>query len=161
RFVDMPAEVRSELKTWLVRQSPEIEQDDPPVPCKLTDLSLGGCYLELVSPFPVRTRVTLSMKVEALRVQVEGGGRGMHPENGMGVEFTQRTQHQREGVEKFIQTLMKTDGAVPELTVAPDGLEVETESKSHPLKDAPTDDPLIDLFAHKAALPAHDFLAEL
>jgi CheY-like chemotaxis protein len=161
RFIDMPAEVRSELKTWLVRQSPEVDQDDPPVPCKLTDLSLGGCYLELPAPFPVRTRVTLSMKVEAVRVQVEGVVRVMHPENGMGVEFTQRTQHQREGVEKFIQTLMKTEGAVPELTVAPDGLEVETESKSHPLKVTPTDDPLIDLFAHKAALPANDFLAEL
>jgi c-di-GMP-binding flagellar brake protein YcgR len=161
RFVDMPADVRSELKAWLVQQSPEAEQDDPPVACKLTDLSLGGCYLELPSPFPVRTRVTLSMKVGTLKVQVEGAVRVMHPENGMGVEFTQRTEQQREGVERFIQTLMKGQGAVPELTVAPDGLEIGAEPKSHALKVRVVDDPLIDLFAHKAFLPADAFLAEL
>jgi len=34
-----------ELRQWLNQQSPESEKDDPPVRCKLTDLSLGGCYL--------------------------------------------------------------------------------------------------------------------
>jgi hypothetical protein len=33
--------------------------------CKLTDLCLGGCYLETGSPFPLRTRIILSMQVMA------------------------------------------------------------------------------------------------
>lgn len=161
RFTDMPTDVRSELKTWLTRQTPESEQDDPPVACKLTDLSLGGCYLELPAPFPVRTRVTLFMKVGALKVQVEGVVRVMHPENGMGVEFTQRTDQQRQHVERFIDALMKSEGAVPELTVAPDGLEVAPEPKLRLAPASAVEDPLIDLFAHKASLPADAFLAEL
>ncbi len=161
RFTDLSPDVRSELKTWLTRQVPETEQDDPPVACKLTDLSLGGCYLELPSPFPVRTRVTLCMKVREFTVQVEGVVRVMQPENGMGVEFTRRTDQQREHVERFINTLVKSEGAVPELTVAPDGLEIAAEPNFLlPAKPA-LEDPLIDLFAHKASLPADAFLAEL
>lgn len=161
RFTDIPPDVRSELKTWLTRQLPEAEQDDPPVVCKLTDLSLGGCYLELPSPLPVRTRVTLCMKVRELKVQVEGVVRVMHPENGMGVEFTQRTDQQRQHVERFIDVLMKSEGAIPELTVAPDGLEVTLEPKFLQAANTAVEDPLIDLFANKASLPADAFLAEL
>ena len=160
RFVDLSADLRADLKAWLTKQSPETEQEDPPVACKLTDLSLGGCYLELSSPFPVRTRVMLSMRVRELKVQVEGVVRVMHPENGIGVEFRQRTVQQRQSVEQFIHALMKSNGAVPELTVAPEGLEVEPEPKLHPL-DTAHEDPLVDLFAHKSSLPTADFLAEL
>src|SRR5215469_12469676 len=51
RFVQTPPESARELKEWLKRNSPETEQDDPPIRCQLTDLSLGGCYLEIASPF--------------------------------------------------------------------------------------------------------------
>jgi hypothetical protein len=52
RFVDLAPEMNERLKAWLSSHSPEFEQDDPPAPCKLTDLSMGGCYLETGSPFP-------------------------------------------------------------------------------------------------------------
>src|SRR5438477_1950367 len=63
RFVDLAPEVRDRLNAWLESRAPEFDQDDPPSPCKLTDLSLGGCYLETGSPFPLRTRIILSMQV--------------------------------------------------------------------------------------------------
>src|SRR5450631_3204941 len=40
RFVDLPADAQVQLNRWLVSHSSELEKDDPPVPCKLTDLSL-------------------------------------------------------------------------------------------------------------------------
>src|ERR1700758_1330745 len=106
RFTNLPVDVGHQLRQWLNQNAPEAEKDDPPVRCKLTDLSLGGCYLEIVSPFPVRTRIVLAMRVAEVELRVEGVVRVMHPEVGMGVEFTQKTTEQRNHVEKFIQTLM-------------------------------------------------------
>src|SRR5271163_2547523 len=84
RFVDLTREQRTYLKSWVTRHCPEIEKEDPPVPCKLTDLSPGGCYLEIPSPFPVRSRVLILMRNSDLTLHVEGVVRVMHPETGMG-----------------------------------------------------------------------------
>src|SRR5580698_9948791 len=51
RFLDVAPEASRQLCDWLKRNSPETEQDDPPVRCQLTDLSLGACYLDITSPF--------------------------------------------------------------------------------------------------------------
>src|ERR1700691_1077858 len=95
RFQDPSLEVVRQLREWLGRNSPEVEKDDPPVRCRLTDLSMGGCYLEINSPFPVSTRVTLSMTAAGAELRSEGVVRIMHPEKGMGVEFTQTTPEHR------------------------------------------------------------------
>lgn len=159
RFVDMTPEARDQLKAWLNQHSEEPEKDDPPVSCKLTDLSLGGCYLEMTSPFPVRTLVVLSMRVGNLQVKAEGVVRVMHPEIGMGVEFTQKTKQQREHVEAFIQALMKSNGALPDLLVAPEGL--ETEGNATALLKSEVDDPLVELFQTKSTLSVEAFQTEL
>src|SRR6266436_1454140 len=80
RFVDLAPEIRDRLKAWLESHAPEFEQDDPPAPCKLTDLSLGGCYLETGSPFPLRTRIILSMQAAGERHSVEAAVLVMHPD---------------------------------------------------------------------------------
>jgi len=159
RFVDLPSESRQQLKAWLNRNAPEAEKDDPPASCRLTDLSLGGCYLEINAPFPVQSRVVLSMRVANLSVQVEGVVRVMHPEAGMGVEFTQRTPQQRQQVEKFIEALMHSQGVLPDLLVEPDGL--ETESGNRVAVGEEAEDPLLELFRNRAELPAEAFLGEL
>jgi len=159
RFVDLSPETRDRLKAWITNHSLESEQDDPPVQCKLSDLSLGGCYLETNSPFPERTRIVLSMRIKQLQVQAEGIVRVMHPEVGMGVEFTQKTPQQREHVEKFIQTLT-SGGALPELLVAPEGFDTGEPPAPHTNIDEPYD-PLLDLFRNKAELDTEPFLIEL
>jgi hypothetical protein len=99
------------------------------------------------------------MRTAELELRAEGVVRVMHPEVGMGVEFTQATEEQRQRVEKFIQHLMASDGALPELLVQPEGLESgPAESQS---TRGETEDPLLDLFDHKASLPAEVFLGEL
>ena len=159
RFVDLQLDAAHDLRYWLNQHSPEGEKDDPPVRCKLTDLSLGGCYLEIASPFPPRTRIVLSMKAAGLELRVEGVVRVMHPEIGMGVEFTQTTPEQRVQVEKFIQSLMNAGDVLPELLVEPEGLE---SARAEPPAQCPDlEDPLLDLFRRKAALPAELFLNEL
>jgi CheY-like chemotaxis protein len=159
RFMDLSPDSSTRLKDWLVSQSPESERDDPPVDCKLTDLSLGGCYLEIASPFPVQTRVLLTMQMADLRVQAQGAVRVMHPEIGMGVEFTQKTPEQKEAVDKFIQALMNNSGPGPQLLVEPDGLESDTPSQ--PATTDEVEDPLIELFQNKSNLPVEAFLHQL
>jgi len=159
RFVHLSPECQHTLMSWLNRQAPEAERDDPPVSCKLTDLSVGGCYLQVVSPFPMRTRVVLSMRIADLEMQAEGVVRVMHPEVGMGVEFLRKNAEQTDGLEKFIQALMNGNGALPELLVEPVGL--ETDSEPGASVDDPVEDPLLNLFRYKTGLPAEAFLAEL
>ena len=160
RFTNLGVDTSHVLRTWLNQNCAESEKDDPPVRCKLTDLSLGGCYLEIASPFPVRTRIVLSMKVGDMELRAEGGVRVMHPDVGMGVAFTQATPEQRAHVEKFIQTLMSAGNLMPELLVEPEGLEGDLPDLEKP-RNSEIEDPLLDLFHQKASLPAEVFLKEL
>ena len=160
RFVDLSREQRTYLKSWVTRHCPEIEKEDPPVPCKLTDLSPGGCYLEMPSPFPVNSRVLIVMRNSDLSLHVEGVVRVMHPESGMGVEFFQTTSQQRQQVEKFIQSLKNAGTVQPELEVEPEGMEESASLK--PLHSSRDDgDALLDLFRRGSALTAEDFQNEL
>jgi CheY-like chemotaxis protein len=160
RFIDLPSDTRHDLKAWLKKNSAESD-DDPPAPCKLTDLSLGGCYLETPSPFPVRARIDLSMRVGDLEVQASGLVKVMHPDVGMGVIFNQKTPEQHKQVENFIQALMNSNGMAPELYVEPDGLEPAGSPSASPNVMRDIEDPLLELFQYKADLPAAQFLEEL
>ncbi len=159
RFVDPSAEVKRQLDDWLRRNSPGGEQDDPPVPCRLTDLSLRACYLGLTSPFPPFTRVTLSMRAAGVELRSEGVVRVMHPEKGMGVEFTQTSHEHRANFAKFLAALTANPDAMPELLVQPEGLENEASiAVSIPGEDH---DALIELFSSHADLDHDAFLAKL
>jgi c-di-GMP-binding flagellar brake protein YcgR len=144
RFVEVAPDAAYHLREWLKQNSPEAEQDDPPIRCQLTDLSLGGCYLEISSPFPASSRVMLSMRAAGVEVRAQGIVRVMHPDKGMGVEFTQTTPEHRTALEKFLQVLTENRTLLPELLVEPEGLEAEGGA-SHVSAEA-SDDPLLQLF---------------
>jgi len=158
RFLQPSPEATICLREWLKQNSPEAEPDDPPLSCRLTDLSLGGCYLELGSPLPVSSRVLLSMQAAGVVVRAQGLVRVMHPEKGMGVEFTQHTAEHRAGVERFLGVLSENRTLSPELLVEPDGLE-PLGNGAKPQADK-TDDPLLQLFFGEL-LTAEDFHAAL
>jgi c-di-GMP-binding flagellar brake protein YcgR len=144
RFQQISPEATLQLREWLRQNSPDAEQDDPPIRCQLTDLSLGGCYLEISSPFPVSSRVVLSMRAGAVEVRAQGLVRVMHPDKGMGVEFTQATPEHRAAVERFLGVLSENRTLLPELLVEPEGLESRPATTKPLAPD--TDDPLLQLF---------------
>jgi c-di-GMP-binding flagellar brake protein YcgR len=158
RFMEVSPEDARRLQDWIARNSPDAEQDDPPVRCQLTDLSMGGCYLEIQSPFPVSTRVTLSMRAGTMEFRAEGVVRVMHPDRGMGVEFTQATPQHREGLEKFLAVLTENRDVRPELLVQPEGL---TDAPANAQDSAGQSDPLLGLFRRQATLAPEAFLGEL
>jgi len=152
RFIDLAAESQDHLKSWLESRSPEFEKDDPPVPCRLTDLSPAGCYLELVSPFPIGSRIILTVEGDSESTRASAVVRLMHPEAGMGLEFDRRTAHQKKQSSDLINMISTTPDL--QLLVQPDGLD----------SDAPrsfSDDPLVKFFLEKSDLAVETFRHEL
>ena len=160
RFLDLSREHRQQLKAWLVRHSPEVEPDDPPISCRLTDLSAAGCYLEIGSPFPILTRVVVTMQGGARRFSVDGVVRVMHPEFGMGVEFAQDTQEQLAHTDKFVQAI-KAGTALPVFTVLPEGMDEENISAAVAETLSDIEDPLLRLFSRGAEFTTEVFREEL
>jgi c-di-GMP-binding flagellar brake protein YcgR len=162
RFMEMTPETSRQLCSWISRNASDVEKDDPPEQCQLTDLSLGGCYLEISSPFPVSTRVTLSMRAAHAELRAEGIVRVMHPDTGMGVEFTQATPEHRRALEKFLDVLSENRDLLPELLVEPEGLETESRASApEQASSGETADPLLELFRSQAGLSTESFREEL
>ena len=165
RFLDMPEAQVEKLKTWLVANTPDtpVEEADPVSVCKLTDLSLGGCYVETESPFPEQALVDLCLKAGGMEIHADGMVRVMHPDFGMGVEFPSHTPEQRDTVAKFIEFLTSRPGTVPELLISPKSLMADLTQFDHtaiPAEDR-LEDPLLELLRDGYSLDRKQFLAEL
>jgi DNA-binding NarL/FixJ family response regulator len=73
-----------------------------PQRCTLTDISSGGCYVETTEPIASGTQVELVVRTDEVRLKLSGRVHATHPGYGMGVEFTQKTEQQREQVKQLI-----------------------------------------------------------
>ena len=156
RFMQVSLEQRDVLRDWIRTRTGELGRDeDAAMPCRLTDLTPGGCYLATQTPLPLATRVVLRMRSGEAMVRVAGNVRCSHPEKGMGIDFIQSTPAQRQNVESFIDALCGNPGHVPELTVEPEGI----ESDLAPLD--PGGDPLLQLFSEHERFSSEEFQLEL
>jgi DNA-binding response OmpR family regulator len=161
RFTDVKDDQRKLLDEWLSRQVSEPEADDPPVCCKLTDLSLGGCYLKTVSPFPRATRVILDIKTGDVEVRAKGVVRVAHAEVGMGVEFQKITDEQQDQAQKMIAMLKSDPEKSPEAQVEPDGLETPEDENGNGAHQAKSEDALVELFRRQFGVPVETFMAQM
>jgi CheY-like chemotaxis protein len=73
-----------------------------PQRCTLTDISPGGCYVETTEPVASGTLVELMVRTDDVRLKLSGKVHATHPGYGMGVEFMQKTEHQREQVKQLM-----------------------------------------------------------
>jgi len=170
RFTDTPESVRAALRCWLKENS----QAPPPVEVvvvddgTLTDLSLGGCYIETASPFPESARVALTLRAGGVELQAQGLVRVMHPSRGMGVELAAIASEQRAGTERFIQFLISRPGVEPQALVSPQSLETapaafgaDDEVLVQDALDHRMEDPLLDLLRNHEPLSEEAFLQTL
>jgi len=167
-FIDLPDGVKEKLKGWLkaAAVSAGIADDETVPHCKLTDLSLGGCYVQTDAPFPESALVDLCLKTNDLEVHTEGMVRVTHPGHGMGVEFPSRTPEQRAQVANLITFLQSTADAKPELSVSPKALvadltQFEPADKSAEDAADEMEDPLLELLRRGTSLQQAEFLSEL
>jgi CheY-like chemotaxis protein len=159
RFYDLNEETRASLKSWVLASAdaklPE-ELDSMSI-CRLTDISLGACYVETDSPYPENLNVAMRLQAAGMVTEAHGTVRVMHPSFGMGIQFAMTTSAQMDEVNAFIQLLLSHPEVTPELTVTPHPLAVEESSE--PLHDM--DDPLLDLLQHHGGMSQQQFLDSL
>jgi CheY-like chemotaxis protein len=162
RFLDMGVEMRERLGEWLTTHAQEAlpEEPDPVSRCKLTDLSLGGCYVESESPFPQASAVDLCLKAAGMEIHTEGVVRVMHPAHGMGIEFPARTEEQRKSVADFIEFLSKVPETTPQLEISPRALVADKRQLNQELA-SDSEDPLLELVQTGSTLEQDVFLSQL
>jgi c-di-GMP-binding flagellar brake protein YcgR len=167
-FLNLPEDVSVALKNWVqaAAMTAGAGPDETVPHCKLTDLSLGGCYVETDAPFPERSLVDLCFKTQEMEVHTEGMVRVSHPVYGMGVEFPSRTPEQRAQVGKLISFLRGCPETMLELNVSPRALVADLSQFEHdetPQSEAGEDmeDLLLDLLRSGIMMQQDEFLAEL
>jgi len=82
--------------------------------CSLSDISSGGGYVEMPSPFSPGQAVEIRVRTPDLKLRVQGMVQAVHPGFGMGIRFTLRTSEDHDQVEHLIRLLaeVKPDTSV-------------------------------------------------
>ncbi len=122
---------------------------------RLSDISLGACYLESATPFPIDTPVLISFRTPDKEFLLDGVVRLSHLQVGMGVVFI-RQEGQRRGVEELIGQLT-TNREVPRIFVG----RKEGDQAAHGVPEPPFDpeapDSLLELVLTGSAMPLPQF----
>lgn len=92
------------------RLSAEVYRTGTSVPthCCLTDLSAGGCYLEVPLPFPRTAEVEIVVRTHELKLRVRGTVQAAHPGYGMGIAFELKTKDEQLNVKKLTDFVAAT-----------------------------------------------------
>jgi hypothetical protein len=100
---------RSEQR-YACRLGAEVYRTGTSVPnhCCLTDLSTGGCYLEVALPLPHGAEVEIVVRTYTMKLRVRGTVQASHPGFGMGVSFELTSKEERESVRKLIEFVAAT-----------------------------------------------------
>jgi hypothetical protein len=129
---------------------------------RLTDISVGGCYLETAAPFPADTPVLLSIRALDTECLLDGVVRVSHAQTGMGVEFTGATAHDRRArVEQLIGHLTG-NREVPKIFVGrKEGHRAAPDSERETERGDDLPDPLLGLIREGQSLTVDQFLNDL
>jgi hypothetical protein len=86
-----------------------------PQHCNLIDISPGGCYVEMISPFPPGTVIDIIVRTENFKTRLKGKVRSAHMGYGMGVEFMLNGPDDKAQVKK----LLEAQASQSQITVEP------------------------------------------
>jgi hypothetical protein len=78
-----------------------LERDPSPISAKAIDISLGGCYFEMLSPLPVGTSIRIALNAGDTPLNLIGKVRSSQSGQGMGVAFTGMGAGDFERLRKF------------------------------------------------------------
>ncbi|HWY20911.1 MAG TPA: PilZ domain-containing protein [Candidatus Acidoferrum sp.] len=76
--------------------------------CHLSDLSPGGCYLEMPLAFPAGTPIEITVRTQEMKLRLSGLVKASHPGYGMGVSFKLNTKDERHGVQQLMDFVAAT-----------------------------------------------------
>jgi hypothetical protein len=95
---------------YACRLGAEVYRTGTSVPnrCCLTDLSAGGCYLEMPLPFPQGATVEIVVRTYEMKLQVRGSVLTSHPGFGMGIGFDLKAKDERANIKKLTDFVAET-----------------------------------------------------
>ena len=104
------ADNRRTQARYTCRLGAEVYRTGTSVPnhCCLTDLSSGGCYLEVPLPFPKGAEVEIVVRTYDMKLRVRGKVQASHPGFGMGVAFELKTHEEQANVKKLTDFVAST-----------------------------------------------------
>ena len=73
--------------------------------CILSDISEGGCYVEMPSPFSAQSGVEILVRTADTKLRITGQVLNTHPGFGMGVRFMFRDSVEREEIMRLLAVL--------------------------------------------------------
>jgi len=73
--------------------------------CTLSDVSEGGCYVEMPSPLTGQTGIEIVVRMKDMKVKIRGQIQAVHPGFGMGVRFNFRDDAEKEEVLRLLAIL--------------------------------------------------------
>jgi len=85
----------------------ELREDGSDVPIRMntTDLSRGGCYLELMMTLPVGTNVTATLWLSDCSLRMSGRVVTRHPQFGNGIKFLKFEDNGEEVLAKYLDAI--------------------------------------------------------
>ena len=104
------ADNRRAQKRYSCRLGAEVYRTGTSVPnhCCLTDLSSGGCYLEVPLPFPTNSSIEILVRTYEMKLRLRGQVLASHPGYGMGIAFELKTKEELENVKKLTDYVAAT-----------------------------------------------------
>jgi hypothetical protein len=79
-----------------------LQSSGSPVRGNLVDLSLGGCYIEMMIPLPVSTQLDLVIWLESGKLSTPGLVTSSHAGFGVGVKFIGMGKPERQALEQYL-----------------------------------------------------------
>lgn len=91
----------------------EIHVDTSAAPMRLatSDLSLGGCYIETIFPFPIGTVLDLRMNINDATLPIEATVVTSDPQVGNGIIFAKMLPEDHEMLKAFIEAAEQEERA--------------------------------------------------
>jgi len=107
------ADNRRAQARYACRLGAEVYRTGTSVPnhCCLTDLSSGGCYLEVPLPFASGSSVEILVRTHEMKLRLRGLVQAAHPGYGMGVAFELNTKEDRDNIKKLTDFVTATTGS--------------------------------------------------
>ena len=111
--VETDANNRRTKARYACRLGAEVYRTGTSVPnhCCLTDLSSGGCYLEVSLPFPKDSSVEIVVRTHELKLRLRGTVQASHPGYGMGIAFELKTKEEQANVKTLTDFVASTQSS--------------------------------------------------
>ncbi len=75
---------------------------------RVADISLGGCFVEMSSPLKEGTKLRLALWIQEKKIWILGKVAGVRLGSGVGVEFLEMKDEDREQIKRYVDTLPGT-----------------------------------------------------